>query len=200
MLLNFSFLECLFFTKTILLKILIFDLLPGAQLVVGKSWPVPFWSPSHRPSGEQRSFVGTWSQRVQMDVHSTDTGRIDFGNYIWDHLFGGAWMIETIVFLLYSSCCTLFIALFLLHSFVALFLLHSSCCTLLVVLFLLYLIPWKLLVFENSINIQQWQNEYRELVLIQCMHFLFYLWIPWPQRINTNTVELMCFSRCVIIF
>ena len=40
----FSFLECLFFTKTILLKILIFDLLhlPGAQLVVGKSWPVPF--------------------------------------------------------------------------------------------------------------------------------------------------------------
>ena len=44
MLLNFSFLECLFFTKTILLKILIFDLLhlPGAQLVVGKSWPVPF--------------------------------------------------------------------------------------------------------------------------------------------------------------
>jgi hypothetical protein len=30
--------------------------------------------------------------------------------------------------------------------------------------------------------------------------FFFIFEIPWPWRINTNTVELMCFSRCVIIF
>jgi hypothetical protein len=119
-------------------------------------------------------------------------------------------MIETIVFLLYSSCCTLFVALFLLHSscctlLVALFLLHSSCCTL-----LLYSSCCTLLVVLDSLNYlflrtrSTYNNGRMNIGNVYsynaCIFFFIFEYHDHDESTRTLFVELMCFSRCVIIF